>query len=188
MRELTYSLGYEATSTLTLKPVDISVPVPTVEKRVDHMAFQGAKVKEHVALIPILRSGLGMVDAMLELLPNAEIHHIGMYKAAGESHPVLYFNRLPKECKVDVAYVLDPCIATSSTVMSVVSILKKVCPWLVMHDIVYHCLVSPWDLGSHIGLTFVHIIVGRQKDSHCDRHRIVNRIETNSRRTSRCLH
>lgn len=129
MRELTYSLGYEATSTLTLKDIDISVPVPTAAGGVDHMECQGSKIKEHVALIPILRSGLGMVDAMLELLPNAEIHHIGMYKAPGQNHPVQYFNRLPKKCKVDVAYVLDPCIATSSTIMSVVSILKKVRSW-----------------------------------------------------------
>jgi uracil phosphoribosyltransferase len=136
MRELTYSLGYEATSSLSLKPINISVPVPVPvttgtatsgSSVVDHMECQGSKVKEHVALIPILRSGLGMVDAMLELLPNAEIHHIGMYKSPGQSHPELYFNRLPKTCKVDVAYVLDPCIATSSTVMSVISILKKVC-------------------------------------------------------------
>ena len=126
LRELTYHLGYEATSTLTTKPIELSVPVPTKSGEIDHMEFQGEKIKEHVALIPILRSGLGMVDAMLELLPNAEIHHIGMYKAPGQNHPVQYFNRLPKKCAVDIAYVMDPCIATSSTLMSVISILKKV--------------------------------------------------------------
>ena len=126
LRELTYHLGYEATSTLTLKPIQLSVPVPTSAGGVDHVECEGHKVKEHVALIPIMRSGLGMVDAMLELLPNTEIHHIGMYKAPGQNHPVQYFNRLPKQCKVDIAYVMDPCIATSSTIMSVISILKKV--------------------------------------------------------------
>lgn len=127
LRELTYNLGYEATSTLTLKPIELSVPVPMKSGGLDHVEVLGHKIKEHVALIPIMRSGLGMVDAMLELLPNAEIHHIGMYKAPGQSHPVQYFNRLPKKCTVDVAYLLDPCIATSSTVSSVLSILKKVC-------------------------------------------------------------
>lgn len=126
LKELTYHLGYEATSTLSLKPIQLSVPVPTNAGGVEHMECEGQKIKEHVALIPILRSGLGMVDAMLELLPKAEIHHIGMYKAPGQNHPVQYFNRLPKKCKVDIAYVLDPCVATSSTIMSVVSILKKV--------------------------------------------------------------
>lgn len=126
LRELTYHLGYEATSTLTTKPVDLSVPVPTQNGGLDHVECQGQKIKEHVALIPILRSGLGMVDAMLELLPNAEIHHIGMYRAPGQTHPVQYFNKLPRKCTADVAYVLDPCIATSSTIRSVVTILKKV--------------------------------------------------------------
>ena len=127
LRELTYHLGYEATSTLTLKPIDLSVPVPSKSGGVDHMEVKGQKIKEHVALIPIMRSGLGMVDAMLELLPNAEIHHIGMYRAPGQPHPVQYFNRLPKKCTVDVAYVMDPCIATSGTISSVVTLLKKVC-------------------------------------------------------------
>lgn len=126
LKELTYHLGYEATSTLTLKSIQLSVPVPTASGGIDHIECRGEKIKEHVALIPILRSGLGMVDAMLELLPNAEVHHIGMYKAPGQNHPVQYYNRLPKKCKVDVAYVLDPCIATSSTIMNVIAILKKV--------------------------------------------------------------
>ena len=85
----------------------------------------GQKLQERIALIPILRSGLGMVDAMLELFPNAAIHHIGMYKVLGQN-PVQYFNRLPRKCSSDVAFVLDPVIQTSSTVMSVIGILKKV--------------------------------------------------------------
>lgn len=66
-----------------------------------------------------------MVDSMLELLPNASIHHIGMYHVSG-TNPVQYYNRLPRKCEADVAYVLDPMIATAGTVMSVVAILKKV--------------------------------------------------------------
>lgn len=78
---------------------------------------------EKVALIPILRSGLGMVDSMLELLPNAAVHHIGMYRR--DMMPVQYYNRLPRKCEADVAFILDPIIATSNTVMSVIGILKK---------------------------------------------------------------
>jgi uracil phosphoribosyltransferase len=125
LRELTYHLGYEATSRLTTKPVDISVPVPSKSGDLEHMDYEGSKLKENVALIPILRSGLGMVDAMLELIPNAAIHHIGMYRVLGQN-PVQYYNRLPRKCTADVAYVLDPCIATSSTIESVIKILKKV--------------------------------------------------------------
>jgi len=64
-----------------------------------------------------------MVDSMLELVPNAAVHHIGMYRR--EMMPVQYYNRLPKKCEADVVFILDPIIATSNTVMSVISILKK---------------------------------------------------------------
>lgn len=88
LREVTYHLGYEATSDLTTTSVPITVPVG----KDDHMEYsdEGQKLVERVALIPILRSGLGMVDSMLELLPNAAIHHIGMYKVMGQN-PVLYY-------------------------------------------------------------------------------------------------
>lgn len=73
LREVTYHLGYEATHTLTTRPVAITVPVGH-----EHVEATGDKLVERVALIPILRSGLGMVDPLLELLPNAAIHHIGV--------------------------------------------------------------------------------------------------------------
>lgn len=119
LREVTYHLGYDATSTLTTRPVQLTVPVGN-----DHVECTGSKIAERVALIPILRSGLGMVDSMRELLPKAAVHHIGMYKS--HHMPVQYYNRLPRKCEVDVAYILDPVIATASTVMSLVSMLKKV--------------------------------------------------------------
>lgn len=62
---------------------------------------------------------------MLELVGDARVHHIGMYRSKSLM-PVQYYNRLPKKCEVDVAYVLDPLIATSATLISVVGILKKV--------------------------------------------------------------
>lgn len=119
LRELTFHLGYEATSNLTTKPVSLTVPVGH-----DHIECTGKKIADNVALVPILRSGLGMVDAMLELVPNAAVHHIGMYRR--DKMPVQYYNRLPKKCDADVAFILDPLIATSNTVMSVIGILKKV--------------------------------------------------------------
>lgn len=124
LRELTYHLGYEATSRLSTKPVQISVPVKTSEGEI-HVDHTGQKLAERVALIPILRSGQGMVEAMMELLPKAAVHHIGMYKVTG-SNPVQYYNKLPRQCQSDVAFILDPCIRTSQTIMSVIAILKKV--------------------------------------------------------------
>ena len=122
LKEVTYHLGYEATTALSTEPIDISVPYG----KEGHRDAVGQKLVERIALIPIMRSGLGMVDSMLELLPNAHVHHIGMYKAHGMDIPVQYYNRLPRRCDSDVAYVMDTLIATSSTIMSVVSILKKV--------------------------------------------------------------
>ncbi len=133
LRELTFHLGYEATSTLTTKPVALTVPVPKKgSSEDDHVDYTGEALAERVCLVPILRSGLGMVDAMLELVPNAAVHHIGMYRR--EMMPVQYYNRLPKKCEVDVAYVLDPIIATSNTVMSVIGILKKVSFYFVFSN------------------------------------------------------
>jgi uracil phosphoribosyltransferase len=122
LKEVTYHLGYEATTALNTEPIEISVPYG----KDGHRDAVGQKLLERIALIPIMRSGLGMVDSMLELLPNAHVHHIGMYKAHGQDIPVQYYNRLPRRCDSDVAYVMDTLIATSSTIMSVVSILKKV--------------------------------------------------------------
>lgn len=118
LREITYHLGYEATSTLTTKPIALTVPVGH-----DHVEATGRTLNQRVAMIPILRSGLGMIDPMMELLPNAGVHHIGMYRQG--LRPVQYYNRLPRKCEADVAYVLDPVMATASTVKSVVGILKK---------------------------------------------------------------
>ena len=72
LREVTYHLGYEATSSLHTRPVPITVPLGK-----EHVEASGHKLVERVSIIPILRSGLGMVDSLLELLPNAAIHHIG---------------------------------------------------------------------------------------------------------------
>jgi uracil phosphoribosyltransferase len=126
LREVTYHLGYEATKTLKTREIPLSVPVGK-EKIEQHVDGTGHTISERVALIPILRSGLGMCDGFLELLPNVAVHHIGMYHIPA-SAPVQYFNRLPRKCESDVAYVLDPVIASAETVLAVVAILKKVSP------------------------------------------------------------
>jgi len=122
LREITFHLGYEATSSLSTRDIPITVPGTNHN---DHIEATGCKISQKIALIPILRSGLGMVDSMLELVGDARVHHIGMYRSKSLM-PVQYYNRLPKKCEVDVAYVLDPLIATSATLISVVGILKKV--------------------------------------------------------------
>lgn len=132
LRQVTYHLGYEATQNLTVqKGLPVTVPLGK-ESKPDQEDLRcsedcGIKLLDRVALVPILRSGLGMTDAMLELLPNSAVHHIGMYRTPG-THvaPIQYFNRLPRgKCGSDVAYVLDPMVGSAATVMAVVSILKQ---------------------------------------------------------------
>ena len=133
LRQVTYHLGYEATQSLTVKSkLPVTVPLGKEVSR-EHEELRssldcGFKLLDRVALIPILRSGLGMTEAMLELLPNSAVHHIGMYRTPGvHKAPVQYFNRLPRgKCQSDVAYVLDPMVGSAATVMAVISILKKV--------------------------------------------------------------
>lgn len=124
LKELTHHLGYEATKDLNTREIPLSVSIGK-EKAEQHMDCKGQKISDRIALIPILRSGLGMADGFLELIPKAAVHHIGMYRIPG-SAPVQYFNRLPRKCECDVAYVVDPVIGSSETVMAVVAILKKV--------------------------------------------------------------
>ena len=114
-REVTFYLGYEATQDFSTRDKSISTPLGP---------HSGQELSTRVALIPILRAGLGMVDAMLDLLPNATVHHIGMYRSKDSLLPIQYYNKLPKKCDSDVAIVLEPMIATAGTINAVVSILK----------------------------------------------------------------
>jgi len=132
LRQVTYHLGYEATQDLKVQsglPVTVPLGKESKPDQEDLRSSEdcGVKLMDKVALIPILRSGLGMTDAMLELLPNSAVHHIGMYRTPGvHVAPVQYFNRLPRgKCVSDVAYVLDPIVGSAATVMAVVSILKQ---------------------------------------------------------------
>ena len=125
LKEVTYHLGYEATSDLKTREIPVTVSHGK-ESKDEHMEIcTGHKIADRIALIPILRSGLGMTDAFLELLPQAAVHHIGMYHLPG-AQPVQYFNRLPRKCTADVAFVVDPVVASAETVLAVFAILKKV--------------------------------------------------------------
>ncbi|OQR83614.1 uracil phosphoribosyltransferase [Achlya hypogyna] len=114
LREITFYLGYEATGDLAVVPKSITTPLGP---------HQGAELATSVALVPILRAGLGMVEPMLDLLPNARVHHIGMYRNKNSLLPVQYYNKLPKDCNVDVAIILEPVIATAGTIIATVAIL-----------------------------------------------------------------
>jgi uracil phosphoribosyltransferase len=116
VRELTWLLGYEATADLATRPYPIETPLGPMT---------AACLEPRVGLIPILRAGLGMVDGMLELLPTAEVWHLGLYRDERTLTPVEYYNKLPDAATVQVCLVLDPMLATGGSAAATVDILKK---------------------------------------------------------------
>jgi uracil phosphoribosyltransferase len=115
VRELTWLLGYEAMSDLATRHLPIETPLE---------AMEGATVEPRVGLVPVLRAGLGMVDAMLELIPTAEVWHIGLYRDERTLKPVEYYNKLPDAATVQVCLILDPMLATGGSAAATVDILK----------------------------------------------------------------
>jgi uracil phosphoribosyltransferase len=116
LNELSIHLGYSATQDLETKEVPIQTPVTSCT---------GHVLSSRVAVVPIMRSGLGMLEALLNVVPMATVYHIGMYRNPESLLPVLYFNKLPTKCESDVAIVLDPQIGTGSTLIAVVDLLKE---------------------------------------------------------------
>jgi uracil phosphoribosyltransferase len=115
VRELTWLLGYEAMADLTTQPITVETPLE---------ATAGAELEPKVGLIPVLRAGLGMVDAMLELMPSAEVWHIGLYRDERTLKPVEYYNKLPDAATAQVCLILDPMLATGGSSAATVDILK----------------------------------------------------------------
>eukprot|EP00940_MAST-03C_sp_MAST-3C-sp2_P003481 g3481.t1 len=79
---------------------------------------------EKISLIPILRAGLGMADAMLELLPMSNTHHLGMYRDKTSLIPTMYYNKLPPSPDCERAFILEPMIATAGTLVAAVDLVK----------------------------------------------------------------
>jgi uracil phosphoribosyltransferase len=116
IRELSILLAYEATQDLSLNPKVVTTPMGEA---------QGYELTEKVGLVPVLRAGLGMVEGIWEMMPGAEVWHIGLYRDERTLHPVSYYNKLPVEPTVQVCLVLDPMLATGGTAVETVNILKK---------------------------------------------------------------
>jgi uracil phosphoribosyltransferase len=109
-------LAYAATADLSLKPKQIETPLTTM---------QGCQLAVRIALVPILRAGLGLVDPLQELLPESEVWHLGMYRDEKTATPVEYYCKLPENRPCDVAFVLDPMLATGGSVVSALEVLQR---------------------------------------------------------------
>jgi uracil phosphoribosyltransferase len=116
VREITILLAYEATADLQIQPVQVQTPLGTAP---------GAELLEKIGLVPILRAGLGMVEGIWEMMPSAEVWHIGIYRDEKTLKPVQYYNKLPTEPRVSVCLILDPMLATGGSAVATVDILKQ---------------------------------------------------------------
>jgi uracil phosphoribosyltransferase len=116
IREISALLTYEATADLLTTSREIQTPL---KKMI------GVTIKEELGLIPILRAGLGMVEGVWELIPGAEVWHIGLYRDEKTLQPIQYYNKLPVAPTVQVCLILDPMLATGGSAVATVDILKK---------------------------------------------------------------
>lgn len=121
VRELGTLLTYEATTDLQMVPIDVTTPLATAKCHVLSMK---------IGLVPVLRAGLGLVEGVWELIPTAEVWHIGLYRDEKTLQPVEYYNKLPIEPTVSACFVLDPMLATGGSAVATVDILKR---WGVKH-------------------------------------------------------
>ena len=109
-------LFFEATRDLRLTPVSVQTPLTQTTCQ---------QIADRVGLVPVLRAGLGMADAMLEALPEAAVWHLGLYRDHATLKPVTYYNKLPPKPDMDLAIVLDPMLATGGTTIAAIDILKR---------------------------------------------------------------
>lgn len=113
--ELTHFLMYEATTDLPLKQEIFSTPLERT---------QGSVLDCRIALVPIMRAGLGMVDSARDLVPHATIYHLGLYRDEVTHQPVSYYRKLPETLPYDLTIVLDPMLATAGSATAAVAELK----------------------------------------------------------------
>ena len=110
-------LCYEATRDLPTEEVEVETPIALARTKV----LAGRKL----ALVPILRAGLGMVDGMLSMIPAAKVGHIGLYRNEGTLEPVEYYCKLPNDIAEREVMVLDPMLATGGSAIDAISTIKK---------------------------------------------------------------
>jgi uracil phosphoribosyltransferase len=138
IREIAGLLAYEVTNDLLISPVEVETPMAVAK---------GFKLQEKIGLIPILRSGLGMVEGVWELMPSAEVWHIGLYRDEKTLKPVEYYNKLPISPSVGLCLILDPMLATGGSATATIEILKR---WGVKR------IIFMGIIGAPEGINLVH--------------------------------
>jgi len=106
VRRLSMLLAHSATAELATTDMPVETPL---------QSMNGKKLLNRIGLVPILRAGIGMVEPMLDLIPTSEVWHLGLYRDEATAKPVAYYSKLPESSPVDVAFVLDPMLATGGS-------------------------------------------------------------------------
>ena len=116
VRELAQVLFVEAAHDLKTVPLVVRTPLGDCPAQ---------QISERIGLVPILRAGLGMVEAILDFIPDARVWHLGLYRDHDTLQPITYYNRLPARADTDVNFVVDPMLATGGSAVAAVDILKR---------------------------------------------------------------
>ena len=116
VRMLSILLAYQATASLKTKTIEVQTPIEKCD---------GHCIGKRIGLVPILRAGIAMVEPMLDLIPDSEIWHLGMYRDEETAQPVPYYSKLPANKPVDVAFVLDPMLATGGSAVMAINAIEK---------------------------------------------------------------
>lgn len=139
VKEISMLMAYEATRNLPLEEVEIETPLQKTTVRM----LKG----EDIAIVPILRAGLGMVDGILSLIPNAKVGHIGLYRDPETKKPVEYYCKLPEDIDKRQMFVLDPMLATGGSSSAAIQMLKD----KGARNIIFMCMIA-----SPEGIEVVH--------------------------------
>src|SRR5438128_6151908 len=115
VREMAQMVFFEAAADLRTEPWTVTTPLAECT---------GQRLGDQVGLVPILRAGLGMAEAILDLVPHAQVWHLGLYRDHETLKPVTYYSKLPPKPAIDLAVVLDPMLATGGSALAVMEILK----------------------------------------------------------------
>ena len=115
VREMAQMIFFEATQDLRLATRTVQTPL---------QECTGHEIAESLGLVPILRAGLGMEEAILEMVPSAQVWHLGLYRDHQTLLPVTYYNKLPPSPNIELAFIVDPMLATGGSAVAAVDILK----------------------------------------------------------------
>lgn len=118
VEEVSMLMAYEVTRNFELEEIEVETPICKAKTFV-------LSSKKKVTLVPVLRAGLGMVDGMLKLLPQARVGHIGLYRDHVTMQPVEYYCKLPEDCAESEVIILDPMFATGGSAIASVNFLKQ---------------------------------------------------------------